>query len=106
MLYPSSMKTRIGLVTARLMGRSVTKFVEVTDTAELAAAITKLGATRVVLYWRDRIGDGHVEGKPFTVSALTDKHFAWAADQTKDGMRGLFCETELVPPTRATRFRA
>lgn len=100
------MKTRIGLVTARLMGRSVTKFVEVANVEELGAAITKLGATRVVLYWRDRIGDGHVEGKPFAVSELTDKHFAWAADQPKDGMRGLFCEVELTPPTRASRFRA
>lgn len=106
LLYHSVMKTRIGLVTARLMGRSVTKFVEVADTAELAAALTKIGAKQAVLYWRDRIGDGHVEGKPFTIDKLTDKHFAWAADQTKDGMRGLFCEVDLVPGTRATRFRS
>ena len=86
------MKTRIGLVTTRPMGRSLTKFVEVADTKELATALTAIGATRAVLYWRDRIGDGHVEGEPFAIADLTDKHFAWAADHPKDGMRGLFCD--------------
>ena len=83
----------------RVLGRCATD-------EELAAALTKLGAKQAVLYWRDRIGDGHVEGKPFTIDKLTDRHFAWAADQTKDGMRGLFCEVDLVPGTRATRFRS
>ena len=88
------MKTRIGLVSNQARGRSVTKFVEVADAKELAAELTKAGAKQAILYWRDRIGDGHSEGEPFAVSALSDKHFAWAAEVPKDGMRGLFFDTK------------
>ena len=89
------MKTRIGLVSNQgRLGRSVTKFVEVADTKELAAELTKAGAKQAVLYWRDRIGDGHTEGEPFPIASLTDKHFAWAADHPKDGMRGVFFDTK------------
>ena len=88
------MKTRIGLVSNRTLGRSVTKFVEVADAKELAAELTKAGAQRAVLYRRDRIGDGHTEGQPFAVSELGDAHFAWAATASKDGMRGIFFDTK------------
>jgi hypothetical protein len=88
------MKTRIGLVSNQAHGRSVTKFVEVADAKELAAELTKAGAKQAVLYWRDRIGDGHSEGQPFAIAALNEKHFAWAAEVPKDGMRGLFFDTK------------
>lgn len=88
------MKTRIGLVSNQAHGRSVTKFVEVADAKALAAELTKLGAKQAVLYWRDRIGDGHSEGKPFPIDALTEKQFAWAAEVPKDGMRGIFFDTK------------
>lgn len=88
------MKTRIGLVSNQARGRSVTKFVEVADAKELAAELTKAGAKQAILYWRDRIGDGHSEGDPFAVSSLNDKHFAWAAEVPKDGMRGLFFDSK------------
>ena len=55
------MKTRIGLVTTKAMGRSTTTFVEVADVKELGAELAKIGAKRVALFWRDRIGDGHGE---------------------------------------------
>jgi len=85
------MKTRIGLVSNQgRLGRSATRFIEVADLKELAAELTKAGAKQAVLYWRDRIGDGHTEGQPFAIASLTDKHFAWAAEVPKDGMRGLF----------------
>ena len=84
------MKTRIGLVSNQTLGRSVTKFVEVANAKELAAELTKAGAKRAVLYWRDRIGDGHTEGQPFALADLSDTHFAWAAAASKDGMRGIF----------------
>ena len=88
------MKTRIGLVSNQSHGRSQTKFVEVADANELTAELTKAGAKQAVLYWRDRIGDGHTEGPPFAVDTLTDKQFAWAAEVPKDGMRGLFFDTK------------
>ena len=85
------MKTRIGLVSNQgRLGRSATRYVEVADAKELAAELGKLGAKQAVLYWRDRIGDGHTEGEPFAIAALDAKHFAWAAEVPKDGMRGIF----------------
>jgi len=88
------MKTRIGLVTTKAMGRSSTSFVEVEGLKELSAELTKIGAKRVALFWRDRIGDGHVEGEPFAVADLKDTHFTWVSTHPKDGMRGLFCDTK------------
>ena len=89
------MKTRIGLVSNQgRLGRSTTKYVEVADAKELAAELTKAGAKQAVLYWRDRIGDGHTEGQPFPVKDLGDKHFSWAAEVPKDGMRGIFFDTK------------
>jgi hypothetical protein len=88
------MKTRIGLVLPQPLGRSKTTFVEVADVKELGAELAKLGANRAALFWRDRTGDGHIEGEPFAVAELNDKHFAWAAAQPKDGMRALVCETK------------
>ena len=89
------MKTRIGLVSNQgRLGRSVTQFVEVADVKELGAELTKVGAKQAVLYWRDRIGDGHTEGAPFAVADLNDTHFKWAAEHPKDGMRGVFFDTK------------
>ncbi len=88
------MKTRIGLVSNQALGRSVTKFVEVAGVKDLSAALTKAGAKRAVLYWRDRIGDGHTEGEPFAAGDLNDTHFTWLTAPTKDGVRGLFFDTK------------
>ena len=88
------MKTRIGLVLPQPLGRSKTTFVEVADAKALAAELTKVGAKRAALFWRDRTGDGHTEGEPFAVSAVSEKHFKWAAEQPKDGMRALVCDTK------------
>ena len=89
------MKTRIGLVSNQgRLGRSVTKFVEVDGAADLVAELTKAGAKQAVLYFRDRIGDGHTEGAPFAVSELNATHFTWASAHPKDGMRGIFFDTK------------
>ena len=89
------MKTRIGLVSNQgRLGRSVTKFVEVAGAKELVTELTAAGAKQAVLYWRDRIGDGHTEGTPFAVADLNETHFKWAADHPKDGMRGIFFDSK------------
>ena len=89
------MKTRIGLVSNQgRLGRSVTKFVEVADVKELVAELTSAGAKQAVLYWRDRIGDGHTEGAPFAAADVTEAQFKWAAEHPKDGMRGVFFDTK------------
>ena len=89
------MKTRIGLVSNQgKLGRSITRFVEVADAKELAGELAKAGAKQAVLYFRDRIGDGHTEGAPFAATELSDAHFKWAAEHPKDGMRGIFFDTK------------
>ena len=84
------MKNRIALVSSQSFGRSVTKYVEAADAAELAAELANVQAKRVILYWRDRFGDGHTEGQEFAASALSDTHLQWLLVTPKDGMRGLF----------------
>jgi len=84
------MKHRIGLVSSKSFGRSTTKYVEVANAAELAVALKNAGATHVILYWRDRFGDGQTEGLEFPISALSVAHFDWLIVPPKDGMRGLF----------------
>ncbi len=89
------MKTRIGLVSNQgRLGRSITKYVEVADAKELAAELTKAGAKQAVLYFRDRIGDGHTEGNPFAAADLGEAQFKWAGEVPKDGMRGIFFDTK------------
>jgi hypothetical protein len=84
------MKTRVALVSSQSFGHSVTKYIEVADVAELAAEMNKAGARRVILYFRDRFGDGKTEGAEFPVSALSDTHFKWLLETPKEGMRGLY----------------
>lgn len=84
------MKNRIALVSSQSFGRSVTKYVEVADIVELVAELNKASAKRVILYWRDRFGDGHTEGQEMAVTDLKDSHFRWLLETPKDGMRGLF----------------
>ena len=84
------MKTRIALVSSQSFGRSATKYVEVADVTELAAELKKAGASRAILYWRDRFADGHTEGQEFPATTLSDAHFQWLTETPKDGMRGLF----------------
>jgi hypothetical protein len=86
------MKKRIGLVSSQSFGRSATKYVEVADAAELSAELSKAGAKRAILYFRDRFGDGQTEGSEFPISALNETHFQWLTTTPKDGMRGLFFE--------------
>jgi hypothetical protein len=86
------MKSRIGLVIPQHLARSKTTYVDVSDVDELAAELVKIGAKRVALFWRDRTGDGHVDGEPFAVSEVTKWHFIWAATPPQDGMRGFVCD--------------
>lgn len=81
------MKKRVGLLTTQSFGRSLTHYVEVADLAELKAELAKLGARRVALHWRDRIGDGHTEGEIMPVDALTPAHLEWVLGAPKDNVR-------------------
>jgi len=84
------MKHRIGLVSTKGFGRSITTYVEVADVAELTQELLKNDAKRAILYFRDRFGDGQTEGTEFLISALNDTHLQWLLVPQKDCMRGLF----------------
>jgi hypothetical protein len=87
------MKSRIGLVIPQHLGRSKTTYMDVADVDELTAELVKIGAKRAALFWRDRAGDGHVDGEPFAVGEITKMHLIWAASPTnEEGMRGLVCD--------------
>jgi len=94
------MKIRIGLFTpkktlTKKKGEStVATYVEVADLAELSAQLTKHGAKKAGLFWRDRLGEGHLEGKMFPASDLKAEHFTWLGAKAEASQtRGLFYET-------------
>lgn len=88
------MKHRILLVTKKPGARrSSTRGLDISNLATLSVALRRVGATRVVRYWRDRIGDSHVEGTPFAVEALSEKDLAWLIAAPKDNARALYYET-------------
>jgi hypothetical protein len=95
------MKSRIGLFTpanppvpGKKKGDSTTAtYVEIETLAELSAALTKLNAKQVSLFWRDNIGAGHFEGATFAVSTLSADHLKWVTGKGDTfQMRGLFFE--------------
>jgi hypothetical protein len=77
------MKMRIGLftpITAKKKGTTkttTTTYVEVTAATELVEKLTALGAKRVGLLNRDRLGTTKLEGDMFAVEGLQDKHLEW-----------------------------
>ena len=97
-MEPSATKKRIGLFTpaaaTRKKGeRETTKssYVEVTNAADLAAKLTSLGAKRVGLLCRDRLGTTRMEGEMFPVSGLKDSHVEWVTTEPPEfETRGIF----------------
>lgn len=99
--FPNPMKSRIGLFTpaapkpGKKKGESTTAtYVEVETLAELSAALAKLNAKQVSLFWRDNVGAGHLEGAAFPLSSLGAEHLAWVTAKTETfQMRGMFYES-------------
>ena len=93
------MKTRIGLFTSKARVKkgaatTTTTYVEVDDVAELTAKLSALGATRIGLLQRDRLGTTSNEGKMFPVSELKPEHLGWLTEEPKEFQTGgLFYET-------------
>jgi hypothetical protein len=93
------MKKRIGLFTSRKFPKkkddttTTTSYVEVDTPAELAAKLTALGAKRIGLLRRDRLGETHLEGEMFSPSDLTARQVDWLAGVAPQfETRGLFYE--------------
>lgn len=94
------MKKRIGLFTSRAKikkGAATTStcYVEVDDVAELSAKLAELGATRLGLLLRDRLGTTSIEGKMFPLAELKAEHLDWLTEKPKEFQtRGLFFENK------------
>ena len=100
LLTPPTMKKRIGLFASKSKIRkgaatTNTCYVEVDDVAELTAKLSDLGATKLGLLCRDRLGATSLEGKMFPASDLTQAHLDWLVEKPKEFQtRGLFLETK------------
>jgi len=79
------MKIRIGLFTPNAgkqkgtVKTTSTTYVEVSAASELVEKLAALGAKRVGLLHRDRLGTTKLEGDMFAVSGLNEKHLEWVA---------------------------
>lgn len=96
------MNKRIGLFTPVARKKknaptTTTSYVEITTAKDLVTKLVALGAKRVGLLRRDRLGTTQMEGTMFPVSDLKDEHVDWAAAKTKEfETRGLFYDEKPV----------
>ncbi|MEO5960831.1 MAG: hypothetical protein ABIR80_17110 [Opitutaceae bacterium] len=93
------MKKRIGLFTSKNTKKkhdattTTTSHVEVDTVAELTAKLTQLGAQRVGLLRRDRLGATHLEGEMMAATDLKVAHLDWITGKAPEfETRGLFYE--------------
>ncbi|MDO8540612.1 MAG: hypothetical protein Q7S40_09280 [Opitutaceae bacterium] len=94
------MKKRIGLFTPVARKKkngptTTTSYVEVSAAAELAEKLTALGAKRVGLLCRDRLGTTRMEGSMFAVGDLKDEHVDWVTTKAPEfETRGIFYDAK------------
>lgn len=70
---------------------TTTSYVEVETAKDLADKLAALGATKVGLLRRDRLGESHLEGAMLAPTELKDSHLEWlAAKPEQFETRGLF----------------
>lgn len=96
------MNKRIGLFTPVARKKknaptTTTSYVEIAAAKDLVTKLVALGAKRVGLLRRDRLGTTRLEGTMFPVSDLKDEHVDWAATKTNEfETRGLFYDEKPV----------
>ena len=94
------MSKRIGLFTPKNSRRkkgdttTTASYVDVDSVSDLAAKLTQLGAKRVGLLRRDRLGVTHNEGAMFPIADLRPSHLEWVTGKAEEFQtRGLYYET-------------
>lgn len=94
------MNKRIGLFTPVARKKkggptTTTTYVEVDKAADLAVKLVALGAKRVGLLCRDRLGTTRMEGSMFSVTELKDEHLDWASAKPPEfETRGIFYDSK------------
>jgi hypothetical protein len=91
------MRRRISLETATSPTSWSSKPVDVENVEQLREELQKLGAKRFALYWRDALGDGHVEGSFRQLDELSVGDFEWVTDRIELQRRAIAYDTR-VPP--------
>ncbi|HUR59054.1 MAG TPA: hypothetical protein VM029_15170 [Opitutaceae bacterium] len=76
------MNKRIGLFTEAAKKKkngptTTASYVDIIAAADLTEKLVTLGAKKVALLRKDRLGTTHIEGKMFSVSELKDEHVTW-----------------------------
>ena len=99
----STSKKRVGLSTPVTASKkkkgdpktTTTSYVEVSSATELASKLGALGAKRVGLLCRDRLGTTRLEGEMFSVSELKDSHMNWVtAEAPEFETRGIYYDVK------------
>lgn len=96
------MNKRIGLFTPvphtkKNAPTTTTTYVEVDTAADLVKKLVALGARRVGLLCKDRLGTTRMEGTMFPPSALKDEHIDWATAKAAEfETRGIFYDQKPI----------
>jgi hypothetical protein len=91
---------RIGLFTPATHAKkgsptTTTTYVEVVEIADLAEKLKGLGAKRVGLLKRDRLGTTQLEGSMFTLDQLKPEHLTWVSTKPAEfETRGIFYDSK------------
>lgn len=94
------MKKRIGLFTPVARRKkdgptTTTSYVEVDAAPELMKKLAALGAKRIGLLCRDRLGTTRMEGTMFAVNGLKDEHLNWVTEKAPAfETRGLYYDSK------------
>jgi hypothetical protein len=94
------MKKRIGLFTSKTARRkagdatTTASYVEIEEIPDLKERLAGLGAKRVGLLQRDRLGATHLEGEMFSPAELKSEHVEWLTSPGEEFQtRGLFYDS-------------
>jgi len=91
------MKKRIGLFTSKTARRkkgdatTTASYVEIEEIPDLKERLASLGAKRIGLLQRDRLGNTHLQGTMFSPADLNSEHVDWLTGPVEEFQtRGLF----------------
>lgn len=95
------MNKRIGLFTEKTTtkkkkaGTTTSSYVDVASSKDLIEKLAGLGAKKVGLLRRDRLGTTHLEGAMLAPADLKDEHLAWlTAKPEQFETRGIYYATK------------
>jgi hypothetical protein len=86
------MSHRVSLTTLMGVTSSKSTSVEVNSSDDLRRALESLGARRFARYWRDLLGDGHVEGNFQPIESFGEDDYKWVTTEDPNQRRQISYE--------------